>query len=62
LTGTGQPAPEDIAQHVGHQDGGQLVRRLDGHFDQAGARRHVREAFATPPAAPVPLITTEETV
>ena len=48
-------APEDIAQHLGHQDGGELVRRLYGHFDQAGARRRVREAFAAAPAAPVPL-------
>ncbi|MBV9050465.1 MAG: hypothetical protein JOY58_19520, partial [Solirubrobacterales bacterium] len=51
-------APEDIAQHLGHQDGGELVRRLYGHFDQAGARRRVREAFAQAPAAPVPLAAT----
>lgn len=52
-------APEDIAQHLGHQDGGELVRRLYGHFDQAGARRRVRDAFAQAPAAPVPLRRTE---
>lgn len=49
-------APEDIAQHLGHQDGGDLVRRLYGHFDQAKARERVRQAFAQAPAAPVPLI------
>ncbi|HEX6659835.1 MAG TPA: hypothetical protein VF065_17210, partial [Ilumatobacter sp.] len=47
--------PEDIAQHLGHHDGGELVRRLYGHFDQALARDRVREAFAQAPAAPVPL-------
>jgi hypothetical protein len=41
---------------LGHQDGGELVRKLYGHFDQAGARRRVREAFAAAPAAPVPLV------
>jgi integrase len=46
--------PEDIAQHFGHQDGGELVRRLYGHFDQAKARERVREAFAQAPAAPAP--------
>jgi hypothetical protein len=38
-----------------HQDGGELVRRLYGHFDQALARERVREAFAAAPAMPVPL-------
>ena len=47
--------PEDIAQHLGHQDGGELVRKLYGHFDQSKARDRVRDAFATAPAAPVPL-------
>jgi integrase len=47
--------PADIAQHFGHQDGGELVRKLYGHFDQARARNRVREAFAAAPAAPVPL-------
>jgi integrase len=48
--------PEDIAQHFGHQDGGELVRKLYGHFDQARARERVRKAFAKAPAAPVPLV------
>jgi integrase len=47
--------PADIAQHFGHQDGGELVRRLYGHFDQAMARDRVREAFAQAPPTPVPL-------
>ena len=37
--------PADIAQHFGHQDGGELVRKLYGHFDQMRARNRVREAF-----------------
>jgi integrase len=49
--------PADIAQHFGHQDGGELVRRLYGHFDQARARNRVREAFAGAPASPTPLKT-----
>jgi integrase len=49
-------SPEDIAQHFGHQDGGELVRRLYGHFDQVKARDRVREAFANAPAAPLPLV------
>src|SRR4051812_39068934 len=48
-------SPEDIAQHFGHQDGGDLVRTLYGHFDQAKARDRVREAFAAAPPTPVPL-------
>jgi integrase len=52
--------PADIAQHFGHQDGGELVRKLYGHFDQARARDRVREAFADAPAAPVPITTTRE--
>jgi integrase len=48
-------SPEDIAQHFGHQDGGELVRKLYGHFDHAMARARVRAAFAQAPAAPVPL-------
>jgi hypothetical protein len=47
--------PADIAQHFGHQDGGELVRRLYGHFDQARARDRVRKAFVAAPAAPVPI-------
>jgi integrase len=54
--------PEHIADHFGHQDGGELVRRLYGHFDSARSRACVRDAFATAPAAPVPLrrLTTQE--
>lgn len=48
--------PEDIAQHFGHQDRGDLVRRTYGHFDQAQARERVRAAFAQASAAPVPLL------
>jgi integrase len=47
--------PADIAQHFGHQDGGELVRRLYGHFDQARARDRVREAFAEAPTS-TPLV------
>jgi integrase len=47
--------PADIAQHFGHQDGGELVRRLYGHFDQARARNRIREAFAEAPTA-TPLV------
>jgi integrase len=45
--------PADIAQHFGHQDGGELVRRLYGHFDQARARDRIREAFAEPTSTPL---------
>jgi hypothetical protein len=45
----------DIAQHFGHQDGGQLVRELYGHFDQARARQRIRAAYAGAPPAPLPL-------
>jgi integrase len=47
--------PADIAQHFGHQDGGELVRRLYGHFDQSRARNRVRAAFDRAPVAAVPL-------
>jgi hypothetical protein len=47
--------PADIAQHFGHQDGGELVRRLYGHFDQGRARDRIRTAFGGAPAAPTPL-------
>ena len=33
----------DIALHFGHQDGGELVRKLYGHPDAALARDRVRE-------------------
>jgi hypothetical protein len=35
----------DIALHFGHQDGGELVRKLYGHPDAARARERVHEAF-----------------
>jgi hypothetical protein len=45
----------DIALHFGHQDGGELVRKLYGHPDAARARERIREAFRQAPTAPVPL-------
>ena len=45
----------DRAIQFGHQDGGELVRKLYGHPDAARARERVREAFRTAPPAPVPL-------
>ena len=48
----------DIALHFGHQDGGELVRKLCGHPDAALARERVREAFRQAPAAPIPLAAT----
>ncbi len=45
----------DIALHFGHQDGGELVRKLYGHPDAAIARERIREAFRQAPPAPVPL-------
>ena len=39
----------DIALHFGHQDGGELVRKLYGHPDAALARERVREAFRQAP-------------
>ena len=45
----------DIALHFGHQDGGELVRKLYGHPDAALARERVREAFRQAPPVPVPL-------
>jgi integrase len=50
--------PEDIAQHFGHQDGGDLVRKLYGHFDQSMARARIRDAFGATPPPPVPLAAT----
>jgi integrase len=46
----------DIALHFGHQDGGELVRRLYGHPDAGRARERVREAFRQAPPAPVALV------
>jgi hypothetical protein len=48
----------DIALHFGHQDGGELVRKLYGHPDAALARERVREAFRQAPTAPIPLAAT----
>jgi integrase len=45
----------DIALHFGHQDGGELVRKLYGHADARLARERVREAFRQAPTAPIPL-------
>ena len=43
--------PHVIALHLGHDDGGQLVRELYGHPDAALARARTREAFRS--VAPV---------
>jgi integrase len=45
----------DIALHFGHQDGGELVRKLYGHADARLARERVRQAFKRSPTPPVPL-------
>lgn len=37
--------PEEIADHLGHQDGGALVRELYDHFDSALCRKRVGQAF-----------------
>jgi hypothetical protein len=41
--------------HFGHQDGGELVRKLYGHPDARLVRERVREAFKQAPTAPVPI-------
>jgi hypothetical protein len=46
----------DIALHFGHQDGGELVRKLYGHPDAKLARERVRQAFRQASPAPVPLV------
>ena len=38
--------PHVIALHLGHDDGGELVRNLDGHPDAAIARTMTRDGFA----------------
>jgi integrase len=48
----------DIALQFGHQDGGELVRKLYGHPDAALARERIREAYRQAPAAPRPLVAT----
>jgi hypothetical protein len=45
-----------IALHVGHRDGGKLVRTTYGHRDERIARERVREAFRQAPPAAVPLV------
>jgi hypothetical protein len=45
----------DIALHFGHQDRGELVRKLYGHPDAKLARERIRTAFRQAPPAPVPL-------
>jgi hypothetical protein len=47
--------PEVIADHFGHQDGGELVRKLYGHFDSSLSRARVCKAFAAAPAEVVSL-------
>jgi hypothetical protein len=46
----------DIALHFGHQDRGELVRKVYGHADAKIARHRIREAFRQAPPAPVPLV------
>lgn len=46
----------DIALHFGHQDGGELVRKLYGHPDAALARERVREAYRQAPTPVAPLV------
>jgi len=41
--------------HFGHQDGGELVRKLYRPPDANVARLKLREAFQNAPEAPVPL-------
>jgi hypothetical protein len=47
--------PHVIALHLGHTDGGRLVRELYGHPDAALARQRTREAFrAVAPVTALP--------
>jgi integrase len=46
----------DIALHLGHQDGGKLVRMTYGHAEEALARERIRNAYRQAPPAPVPLV------
>jgi hypothetical protein len=43
---------------IGHQDSGELVRKLYGHPDATLARERVREAFRRHHPLPVPLLAT----
>jgi integrase len=45
-----------IALHLGHRDGGELVRTTYGHPDAAIARDKVREAYRSRPTVPTPLL------
>jgi integrase len=42
-------SPEDVAKQLGHKDGGQLVRRLYGHPDEARQLDRIAMAFADVP-------------
>jgi integrase len=53
--------PHVIALHLGHTDGGRLVRELYGHPDAAMARRRTREAFRSV-ASVVPITAAAATV
>jgi hypothetical protein len=43
---------EDVAIALGHQDGGNLVRRLYGHRDKARALDRIVHAYADAASAP----------
>jgi integrase len=45
----------DIALHLGHRDGGKLVRTTYGHADEQLAAERVRQAYRKAPPAPIPL-------
>ena len=45
----------DIALHLGHKDGGELVRTVYGHADEDLARERILAAFENAPANPIPL-------
>ena len=45
----------DIALHLGHKDGGELVRTVYGHADEDLARGRILAAFENAPASPIPL-------
>jgi integrase len=49
-----------IALHLGHRDGGKLVRTNYGHPDERIAREKVRAAYRSRPPAPVPLVAVAE--
>jgi hypothetical protein len=48
-------AAVDDDRLVGLPIGGELVRKLYGHFDSKLSRARIRKAFAEKPAAPTPL-------